>query len=127
METLRNCRQGKVGIFNQTLPFEVDEERPPEIAFHNADVPKEEREAIEREFREGNLRLLIATQTLAYGVNLPADRVLIMVRVFKNRKWMCIPDELDLLQMGGQGRKVRAKGEGLFPSHHSWWQFKPCG
>jgi helicase len=102
----------KVGIFNQTLPFEVDEERPPEIAFHNADVPKEEREAIEREFREGNLRLLIATQTLAYGVNLPADRVLIMVRVFKNRKWMCIPDELDLLQMEGRAGRLGLKERG---------------
>ena len=37
----------RIGIMNQTLPFEVEEEREPEIAFHNADVPKEEREEIE--------------------------------------------------------------------------------
>ncbi len=103
----------KVGILNQTLPFEVEEERPPEVAFHNADVPKEEREVIEKEFRKGPLRVLIATQTLAYGVNLPADRVLIMVKVFKNRTWMHIPDELDLLQMEGRAGRLGLKEKGF--------------
>jgi Superfamily II helicase len=102
----------KVGVMNQTLPFEKTEEREPEIAFHNADVPKEEREAIEKEFREGNLRFLIATQTLAYGVNLPADRVLILVKMFKNRKWTCIPDELDILQMEGRVGRLGLKEKG---------------
>ncbi|WP_333784856.1 DEAD/DEAH box helicase [Thermocrinis sp.] len=102
----------KIGIMNQTLPFEKTEEREPEIAFHNADVPKEEREAIEKEFRDGDLRFLIATQTLAYGVNLPADRVLILVKIFKNKKWMCIPDELDILQMEGRVGRLGLKEKG---------------
>lgn len=97
----------RIGIMNQTVPFEVSETREPEIAFHNADVPKEEREAIEKAFREGNLRFLIATQTLAYGVNLPADRVLVLVRFFrKGSKFVSIPDALDILQMEGRAGRL---------------------
>ncbi|WP_448583883.1 DEAD/DEAH box helicase [Thermocrinis sp.] len=112
-ELLELANSEKVGVINQTVPFEKREDLEPEIAFHNADVPKEEREAIEKEFRNGNLRFLIATQTLAYGVNLPADRVLILVRIFKNnRNWMCIPDELDILQMEGRVGRLGLKEKG---------------
>ncbi|WP_448588287.1 DEAD/DEAH box helicase [Thermocrinis sp.] len=111
-ELLELANKEKVGIMNQTLPFEKKEEREPEIAFHNADVPKEEREFIEEEFRKGKLRVLVATQTLAYGVNLPADRVLIMVKMFRDRRWKCIPDELDILQMEGRAGRLGLKEKG---------------
>ena len=48
--------------------------------FHNADVTREQRERIEREFRSketGSLRVLIATSTISYGINTPARRVII--------------------------------------------------
>jgi len=103
----------KIGIMNQTLPFEVEEEREPEIAFHNADVPKEEREEIEKAFREGRLKTLIATQTLAYGVNLPADRVIILTRFFRSRgKLKSIPDTLDILQMEGRAGRFGIRDVG---------------
>jgi len=103
----------KIGIMNQTLPFEVEEEREPEIAFHNADVPKEEREEIEKAFREGRLKTLIATQTLAYGVNLPADRVIILTRFFRSRgKLRSIPDTLDILQMEGRAGRFGIRDVG---------------
>jgi len=103
----------RIGIMNQTLPFEVEEEREPEIAFHNADVPKEEREEIEKAFREGRLKTLIATQTLAYGVNLPADRVIILTRFFRSRgKLKSIPDTLDILQMEGRAGRFGIRDVG---------------
>ncbi len=110
---LQLAKEERIGIMNQTLPFELEEEREPEIAFHNADVPKEEREEIEKAFRGGRLRTLIATHTLAYGVNLPADRVIILTRFFrKEGKLRSIPDSLDILQMEGRAGRLGIKEEG---------------
>ncbi|MFN3975482.1 MAG: DEAD/DEAH box helicase [Aquificaceae bacterium] len=103
----------RIGIMNQTLPFEVEEEREPEVAFHNADVPKEEREAIEKAFREGKLKTLIATQTLAYGVNLPADRVIVFTRFFRSKgELKSIPDTLDIIQMEGRAGRFGIRDVG---------------
>ncbi|RMG99807.1 MAG: DEAD/DEAH box helicase [Aquificota bacterium] len=110
---LEVANKEKIGILNQTLPFEVEEGRQPEIAFHNADVPKEEREQIEKAFREGSLDVLVATQTLAYGVNLPADRAIILTLFYKDRKgYKVLPDSLDLLQMEGRVGRLGIKEVG---------------
>ncbi|WPM32106.1 DEAD/DEAH box helicase [Hydrogenobacter sp. T-2] len=112
-KTIELAKEEKIGIMNQTLPFEVEEEREPEIAFHNADIPKEEREEIEKAFREGKLQTLIATQTLAYGVNLPADRVIIFAKFFRKKgKLKSIPDSLDILQMEGRAGRLGIREEG---------------
>lgn len=104
---LELANEEKIGIWNKTLPFDTQEEREGEIAFHNADIPKEEREEIEKAFREGRLKVLMATQTLAYGVNMPADRVLILAKFFrKEAEIKSIPDSLDLLQMEGRAGRL---------------------
>ena len=111
---LEFANRERLEIANKTAPFEVRKEGW-EIAFHNADVPKEEREEIERAFREGELNKLIATQTLAYGVNLPADRVLIGVLGFRNpstREWVIIPNPLDILQEEGRAGRFGIKEKG---------------
>ena len=47
--------------------------------FHNADLSKDKRIQIEKSFREKDgLRVLVATSTLAAGVNTPARRVIIL-------------------------------------------------
>ncbi len=98
------------GIMNKTLPFVVN--NPGEdIAFHNADIPYEEREEIEMSFRKGNLNVLIATQTLAYGVNLPADRVIVFARKIRGNKF--IPDSLDIFQMEGRAGRYGIKDKGF--------------
>lgn len=45
------------------------------VAFHNADLPQPTRRLIERAFDAGDLRLLVATSTLAQGVNLSCQNV----------------------------------------------------
>jgi replicative superfamily II helicase len=49
------------------------------VAFHNADLEREERRIVEEEFRRPNsgLRVIAATTTLAMGVNTPASSVII--------------------------------------------------
>lgn len=47
------------------------------IAFHHAGLLYKQKKLIENNFRQGLLRCIISTPTLAYGVNLPAFRVII--------------------------------------------------
>lgn len=49
------------------------------VAFHNSDLDRDERAAIERAFRDpgSDLRVVVATTTLAMGINTPADAVII--------------------------------------------------
>jgi helicase len=105
-----------MGILNESVPFDMEEneKRKPEIAFHNADIPKEERQKIEKAFREGKIKKLIATQTLAYGVNLPADKVIIFTRpIKKGNRWELLPNEFDILQMEGRAGRLGMKEKGV--------------
>lgn len=46
--------------------------------FHNADLEKDARHALEKKFKvDSSMRVIIATSTLAWGLNLPARRVVI--------------------------------------------------
>jgi replicative superfamily II helicase len=47
------------------------------VGFHNADLTHPERRLAEDAFRFGEARLLVATTTLAMGVNLPSDVVIV--------------------------------------------------
>ncbi len=103
-------------VLNETLPFIPQEPKSEEkVAFHNADVPQEEREKIERSFKKGDLNRLYATQTLAYGVNLPADSVVILVRgrfdTF-TREYRFFPDLLTVLQMEGRAGRFGLSEKG---------------
>src|SRR3989344_724040 len=47
------------------------------IAFHHAGFVNEQKELIENEFKEGKIRIICATPTLAAGLSLPVFRVII--------------------------------------------------
>ena len=47
------------------------------IAFHNAGLTNEQRKRVEGLFREGKIKCIVATPTLAAGINLPARMVVI--------------------------------------------------
>ncbi len=47
------------------------------IGIHHSDLLPEEREVVEDAFKEGEIKLLICTNTLAKGLNLPVDNVII--------------------------------------------------
>lgn len=47
------------------------------VGFHNADLTHPERQIVEDAFRAGDARVLVATTTLAMGVNLPSDVVIV--------------------------------------------------
>ncbi len=47
------------------------------IAFHHAGLSNRAREAVEKSFKKGMIKCIVATPTLAAGINIPARRVII--------------------------------------------------
>lgn len=47
------------------------------IAFHHAGLSNKSREAVEKSFKKGMIKCIVATPTLAAGINIPARRVII--------------------------------------------------
>jgi replicative superfamily II helicase len=74
------------------------EERGIESEFHNADLNKDKRHALENRFKHGDLRVVVATSTLAWGVNLPSRRVIIA----GVHRGMSEVENYDIMQMAGR-------------------------
>ena len=56
------------------------------VGFHHAGLTSSQRRVIEEGFRTGNLLCIVATPTLAQGVNLPASRVVVR----DTRRWSTV-------------------------------------
>ncbi|XP_060792093.1 DNA polymerase theta isoform X2 [Neoarius graeffei] len=103
VEQLTHTPAGLDEILKRTVPWGV--------AFHHAGLTFEERDILESAFRQGFVRVLVATSTLSSGVNLPARRVIIRTPVFNGH----LLDILSYKQMVGRaGRKgVDTVGESV--------------
>lgn len=80
------------------------------VEFHNADLEADERVNIEDSFKDktGGVRIIIATSTLAYGLNLPA-RVVIIAGMHRGLEEV---SELDIIQMCGRSGRMGIDTEG---------------
>ena len=87
---------------------------PNGVAFHNASLTNPERELVERSFRDGLLKALVATPTLAAGINLPARRVIVRDTTrYDDRLGMQAPiPALEIQQMCGRAGRPRFDREG---------------
>ena len=78
------------------------------VAFHHAGLSSAHRRIVEREFRSGRIKILTATPTLAYGVNLPARTVIISdYRRYEPGYGFYDISVLDYKQMSGRAGRPR--------------------
>jgi len=82
------------------------------VAFHHAGLVAKQRELIEENFRSGIIKIICATPTLAYGVDLPAYRSIIKdLKRYGSRGMSFIP-VLEYLQMCGRAGRPKYDKEG---------------
>lgn len=85
------------------------------VGFHHAGLSQKDRELIETKFIEGFCRILASTTTLAWGVNLPVDLVVIRdVEIYDSLKGRMLIGAIDIQQMLGRaGRPGYSRGVGF--------------
>jgi helicase len=78
------------------------------VAFHNAGLTNEQRRRVEESFRTGKIKCIVATPTLAAGINLPARTVIIreMSRYDSDYGHASIP-VLEIKQMCGRAGRPK--------------------
>ena len=83
------------------------------IAFHHAGLTSKQREIIEENFRNGMVKIICCTPTLAFGLDLPAYRAIIKdLRRYSQRGLTWIP-VLEYLQMAGRAGRPNYDSEGF--------------
>ncbi|KAK7694049.1 hypothetical protein QCA50_003625 [Cerrena zonata] len=83
------------------------------LGVHNAGMTMDDRRLTEELYLNGSLRVLVATSTLAVGVNLPAHTVVIKgVKMFINNTSQEYSD-LDIVQMMGRAGRPQFDTEGV--------------
>jgi len=88
------------------------------VCFHHAGLSNAQRKFVEKMFREGNIKCLVATPTLAAGVNLPARTVIVRdISRFTEDGIVEIPPFEIKQMLGRAGRpKYDSYGEGIIVS-----------
>ncbi len=106
------------------------------LAFHNSDLSVYERLAIENEFRkkDGEIKIICCTSTLAMGVNLPASVVIIadlMKPDSNSESFHEVPiTASEYKNMSGRAGRTKYREEGFslllannFADYTKWWRF----
>ncbi|MFB0560929.1 MAG: DEAD/DEAH box helicase [Candidatus Lokiarchaeia archaeon] len=84
------------------------------VAFHHAGLSREDRMIVENSFRNGLVKILVSTSTLAWGVNLPAKVVIIRdTNVYDTLRGEREINPLDVLQMLGRAGRPQYDKEGI--------------
>jgi len=85
------------------------------IGLHHAGLTSRDREKVETLYLEGHIQVLIATATLAWGVNLPAHLVIVKGTEFFDGKLSRYVDYpvTDVLQMMGRAGRPQFDKEGV--------------
>lgn len=99
-EQLKFCPAGLDDVLKRTVGVAV--------AYHHAGLTMDERDIIEGAFRNGVIKVLIATSTLSSGVNLPAKRVIIRTPIFHGKPL----DPLTYRQMVGRAGRMGRDSSG---------------
>ncbi|MHC1605603.1 MAG: DEAD/DEAH box helicase [Candidatus Methanofastidiosia archaeon] len=128
----RSVRCDTTGISNSNLGEKLMECMQYGVAFHHAGLDRGDRKLIEQKFKNRELKVIIATPTLAAGINLPARRVIVRDwRRFDSNLGYCPISNLEVKQMMGRaGRpkydktgeaillaKKESQKEGLFKNY----------
>lgn len=103
VEQLKFCPAGLDDVLRRTVGAAV--------AYHHAGLTMDERDIIEGAFRNGVIKVLIATSTLSSGVNLPAKRVIIRTPIFHGKPL----DSLTYRQMVGRAGRMGRDSSGNNP------------
>lgn len=85
------------------------------VAFHNSDLTARQRAAIEAGYRRGEIRVIFTTTTLAMGVNLPAETVLLETMKYSSGQYGSMPTLVPISAMEFQSISGRAGRFGLKP------------
>ncbi|KAG5508225.1 hypothetical protein JKF63_05481 [Porcisia hertigi] len=96
------------GAEGAVLRHSLQQLLPEGFGIHHAGLSRDERRTVEALFADGLIKVLVCTSTLAWGVNLPANRVIIKgTRVFNGAKGQSeLLSALDVMQMFGRAGRV---------------------
>ncbi len=83
------------------------------ISFHHAGLTNKQRELVEESFKNGKIKVIVATPTLAYGVNLPAHTVIIEKLIRYTDRGMIEIPVLEYKQMSGRSGRPKYDKEGI--------------
>lgn len=112
----KNYPDSQILIFVHTVAMGNRISKCLKCPFHYSKIEKDKRHRVEDGFRNGSIRTLVATSTLAYGLNLPAD-VGVIVGAYRGPMRV---DATDLKQEAGRigryGLSERGYIHFLFPS-----------
>jgi helicase len=82
-------------------------------AFHHAGLNNKQRTLVEEAFKEGLIKVITATPTLAAGINLPAWRVIVRdIKRFNSGRGMDYIPALEIQQMMGRAGRPKYDTEG---------------